>query len=289
MVFRVWGTDAATGDVLSTENVSDGYVTFPGMANQKLNWGAHGATTNRVWFWTAAVNLPADYPLGAGRPAWCSRRTRARPGPTTTSSRSCRPSRPPRRPRQGQAREQGREPLRPAGGVAMRPTRSRSFRRVVAASGALVLAVALAVRRDGRRPRPVTPPQMPGAAPLFGPLADAGVAAETVSTLKTTPDVAVPGKPVTITGAGLPKSKDVKLVWMTANVRWIIDPKATASTTSAARSTRSASRWRTRRPMRRGRSRRPSASRGTSAGCTTSSPSSTGSRLPRAASCSSGR
>jgi hypothetical protein len=66
MVFRVWGTDAATGDVLSTENVSDGYVTFPGMANQKLNWGAHGATTNRVWFWTAAVNLPADYPLGAG-------------------------------------------------------------------------------------------------------------------------------------------------------------------------------------------------------------------------------
>jgi len=66
MVFRVWGTDAATGDVLSTENVSDGYVTFPGMANQKLNWGAHGATSNRVWFWTAAVNLPADYPLGAG-------------------------------------------------------------------------------------------------------------------------------------------------------------------------------------------------------------------------------
>ena len=107
----------------------------------------------------------------------------------------------------------------------MRPTRSRSFRRVVAASGALVLAVALQSVATAA-PTPVTPPQMPGAAPLFGPLADAGVAAETVSTLKTTPDVAVPGKPVTITGAGLPKSKDVKLVWMTANVRWIIDPKA---------------------------------------------------------------
>ena len=66
MVFRVWGTDAASGDVLSTENVSDGHVTFPGMADLKLNWGAHGATSNRVWFWTAAVNLPADYPLGAG-------------------------------------------------------------------------------------------------------------------------------------------------------------------------------------------------------------------------------
>ena len=75
-------------------------------------------------------------------------------------------------------------------------------------------------------PTPVTPPQVPGAAPLFGPLADAGASAETVSTLKTIPDVALPGKPVTITGSGLPKGKDVKLVWMTANVRWIIDPKA---------------------------------------------------------------
>jgi hypothetical protein len=66
MVFRVWGTDSASGDILSTENVSDAYVTFPGMGNQKLNWGAHGATSNRVWFWAAAVNLPADYPLGTG-------------------------------------------------------------------------------------------------------------------------------------------------------------------------------------------------------------------------------
>ncbi len=66
MVFRVWGTDAATGAILSTENVDDGHVSFPGMADQKLNWGAHGATSNRVWFWTAPVNIPADYPLGAG-------------------------------------------------------------------------------------------------------------------------------------------------------------------------------------------------------------------------------
>jgi hypothetical protein len=29
-----------------------------------LNWGAHGATTNRVWFWTAAWNIPATFPLG---------------------------------------------------------------------------------------------------------------------------------------------------------------------------------------------------------------------------------
>lgn len=107
----------------------------------------------------------------------------------------------------------------------MRPTRSRSLRRVVAASGALVLALALQSVATAT-PTPVTPPVMPGGAPLFGPLADAGLASETVSALKTVPDVAVPGKPVTITGAGLPKSKDVRLVWMTANVRWVIDPKA---------------------------------------------------------------
>jgi len=64
LVFRVWGTVAGTGDILSTENVKYAYVTFPGQPNLKLNWGAHGATSNRVWFWTAAVNIPVDFALG---------------------------------------------------------------------------------------------------------------------------------------------------------------------------------------------------------------------------------
>ena len=63
-VFRVWGTQAGTGEILSTENIKYAYVTVTGTPNLKLNWGAHGATSNRVWFWTAAWNLPADYPLG---------------------------------------------------------------------------------------------------------------------------------------------------------------------------------------------------------------------------------
>ena len=66
MVFRVWGTDATSGATLTTENVSYAYVKFPGMANLRLNWGPHGPTTNRVWFWTVAVNIPADYALGEG-------------------------------------------------------------------------------------------------------------------------------------------------------------------------------------------------------------------------------
>jgi hypothetical protein len=65
-VFRVWGTQAGSGEILSTENVQYAYVTVPGTPNLKLNWGAHGATSNRVWFWTAAWILPTDYPLGEG-------------------------------------------------------------------------------------------------------------------------------------------------------------------------------------------------------------------------------
>lgn len=64
VVFRAWGSEAATGDVLSTENVKYAYVKIPGQPNLKLNWGAHGATSNRVWFWTAAWIVPKGYPLG---------------------------------------------------------------------------------------------------------------------------------------------------------------------------------------------------------------------------------
>jgi len=29
-----------------------------------LNWGAHGATTNRVWFWSNQWQIAPDFPLG---------------------------------------------------------------------------------------------------------------------------------------------------------------------------------------------------------------------------------
>ena len=65
VVFRIWGSVADSGAVLSTENVKYAYVKVPGQANMKLSWGAHGATTNRVWFWTTPWIVPSDYPLGA--------------------------------------------------------------------------------------------------------------------------------------------------------------------------------------------------------------------------------
>ena len=64
LVFRVWGSEVSSGAVLSTENVKYAYAKIPGQPNLKLNWGAHGAAPNRVWFWTAAFQIPKDYPLG---------------------------------------------------------------------------------------------------------------------------------------------------------------------------------------------------------------------------------
>jgi hypothetical protein len=64
-VFRVWGSEAATGNILSTENVKYAYVKIPGQPNMKLNWGAHGTAPNRVFFWTAAWTIPKTYPLGS--------------------------------------------------------------------------------------------------------------------------------------------------------------------------------------------------------------------------------
>ncbi|HWO61387.1 MAG TPA: hypothetical protein VNO31_15265, partial [Umezawaea sp.] len=63
-VLRSWGSEMATGSVLSTENVDTATFTVPGIAPVTLNWGAHGATTNRVWFWSNAWNIPTTFPLG---------------------------------------------------------------------------------------------------------------------------------------------------------------------------------------------------------------------------------
>jgi hypothetical protein len=63
-VLRTWGSELATGDVLSTENVDTATFTVPGVAPVTLNWGAHGPATNRTWFWTNAWNIPTTFPLG---------------------------------------------------------------------------------------------------------------------------------------------------------------------------------------------------------------------------------
>ena len=74
-------------------------------------------------------------------------------------------------------------------------------------------------------PTAVNNPIIPGAAPLPGPLVDPGKPAATMKVMTTKPDVAKPGAAVTFTGRGLPASANATLVWMTASVRYVLDPK----------------------------------------------------------------
>jgi hypothetical protein len=60
VVVRVWGTDLATTDVLSTDNVNAAHFSIAGQPNVTLNYGAHGT----VYFWSNFWIIPATYPLG---------------------------------------------------------------------------------------------------------------------------------------------------------------------------------------------------------------------------------
>jgi len=46
-----------------------------------------------------------------------------------------------------------------------------------------------------------------------------------MTVLKTKPDIGVPGTPYTLSGSGLPAGKDVSIVWNTASVTWVVDPR----------------------------------------------------------------
>ena len=74
-------------------------------------------------------------------------------------------------------------------------------------------------------PKALTPPAIPGVAPLPGPVAPAAKPSQNMGILKTTPDVGVAGTSYTLSGTGLPAGKDVSIVWSTANVTWVVDPR----------------------------------------------------------------
>ena len=64
VVVRTWGTDLATTNVLSSDNVSSAHYSMAGVPDVTLNYGAHGPAGNQIFFWSGAFILPADYPLG---------------------------------------------------------------------------------------------------------------------------------------------------------------------------------------------------------------------------------
>ena len=63
VVFRIWGFDLTSGQTLSTDNVDTATATIPGVGPVTLNYGAHGATGAKVWFWSAPWIVPATFPL----------------------------------------------------------------------------------------------------------------------------------------------------------------------------------------------------------------------------------
>ncbi|MGZ4354395.1 MAG: hypothetical protein ACXVZ4_12700, partial [Gaiellaceae bacterium] len=86
----------------------------------------------------------------------------------------------------------------------------------------LLLLVPAAASAD---PTAMTPPALAGVAGLPGPIVDPGKPAATMGVLKTSPDIALPGKAITIAGTGLPANKSVTLTWGTADVTWMLDPR----------------------------------------------------------------
>jgi len=64
VVFRIWGFDLKSGETLSTENIDTATATIPGIAPVTLNYGAHGATGAKVFFWSAPWIVPTTFPLG---------------------------------------------------------------------------------------------------------------------------------------------------------------------------------------------------------------------------------
>ncbi|HUZ16649.1 MAG TPA: hypothetical protein VMU72_10815 [Gaiellaceae bacterium] len=74
-------------------------------------------------------------------------------------------------------------------------------------------------------PTVLTPPAIPGVAQLPGPIAPVATPAQNMGILHATPDIGLPGLPYTLSGSGLEPNKDVSIVWMTANVTWVVDPR----------------------------------------------------------------
>jgi hypothetical protein len=99
-----------------------------------------------------------------------------------------------------------------------------STRKLLLTASALATALLLPAHAAAE-PKALTPPAIPGVAPLPGPVAVSSRPAPNMTILKAKPDIGVPGTAYTVSAAGLPAGKDVAIVWNTANVTWVVDPR----------------------------------------------------------------
>src|SRR3990170_768864 len=101
-----------------------------------------------------------------------------------------------------------------------------SWRRKLVLAGATAVGALLLLQSAAvADPTPVAVPSIPGAPALPGPVADPAKPAQNMKLLKATPDVAPAAAAFTLGAAGLAAGKDVSIVWMTASVSYVLDPK----------------------------------------------------------------
>ena len=68
-------------------------------------------------------------------------------------------------------------------------------------------------------------PAIPGVAPLPGPVAAPAQPSANIGLLQVTPEEAVAGTPITISGSHLPANAKVELTWSTADATWLVQPE----------------------------------------------------------------
>ncbi|MBI4284027.1 MAG: hypothetical protein HY663_06115 [Chloroflexi bacterium] len=63
IVWRMEVVDTSNGTVLQAKDVKSAVLKLP-TETKNFNFGRHGANVDSPWFWTAAWDVPPDYPLG---------------------------------------------------------------------------------------------------------------------------------------------------------------------------------------------------------------------------------
>jgi hypothetical protein len=64
LVWRMELVDTSTGKILQDADVKSASVKLPTGEEAKFRYGRHGATEDSPWFWTAAWDVPLEFPLG---------------------------------------------------------------------------------------------------------------------------------------------------------------------------------------------------------------------------------
>jgi hypothetical protein len=63
IVWRMEAVDTSTGMILQAADVKSAVLNLPG-ETKDFHFGRHGASDDAPWFWTAAWDVPPDFPLG---------------------------------------------------------------------------------------------------------------------------------------------------------------------------------------------------------------------------------